>query len=613
MERIKLDEGHLSFDGTVVTLEFSGVLVQAAKKKASPRHIPVHDIVAVEVDDGGMMRPGYVRFQRASVREPDRYRAGMDPDTITFLSAKKPAELEPLVDDIRRRLANAPPPPPPTAPPSAPIAPSTPLLPPPAPPPPGPAPNLPPPPVAQPPSPPPAAPAPSSRPPAVDAPAQPTPPVWSTTTGEPEARPGRGGLFKTKRRQETEAEIERLSDIIDRAGGAEAPQLAREADRLRNELANVTRQLHGTRAELADAQTEVIETREAALLQEVGIYEFRHPLEDSVAYKSRIETLKDQIKTMARSGNAVVGATAWQVNGSAAQGRKMVKDFSKLMLRAYNNEADNLARTMKPYKLDSSVSRLHKSRETIARLGKTMSIEVTDAYHRLRVAELELTADYLAMVAEEKERAREERERLREERKAMAEFKREEERLQKEASHRRTVLAHLEASGASPDEIAVARASLDEVESALQGVLDREANARAGYVYVISNVGSFGEGIIKVGMTRRLEPMDRVHELGDASVPFKFDVHALVFSEDAVGLEADLHRALAAKRVNLVNMRREYFYATPDEVRGLLEQRHGQLLRFGEMPEAVEWHQSATIRRREHGGVELSVPAAVRP
>lgn len=371
--------------------------------------------------------------------------------------------------------------------------------------------------------------------------------------------------------------------------------------------------LQGAQAELANVQTEVIETREEALLQEVGVYEFRHPLEDSVAYKSRLKTLKDQIKTMARNGNAVVGATAWQVNGSAAQGRKMVKDFSKLMLRAYNNEADNLARTMKPYKLDSSTARLHKSRETIARLGKTMSIEVTDAYHRLRIAELEMTADYLAMVAEEKERAREERERLREERKAMAELKREEERLQKEASHRRSVVAQLEASDASPEEIAAARAALDDVESALQGVLDREANARAGYVYVISNVGSFGEGIIKVGMTRRLEPMDRVHELGDASVPFKFDVHALVFSEDAVGLETDLHRALAAKRVNLVNMRREYFYATPSEVRVLLEQRHGQLLRFDEMSEAVEWHQSATIRRSEHGEIELPTPASSRP
>jgi hypothetical protein len=195
----------------------------------------------------------------------------------------------------------------------------------------------------------------------------------------------------------------------------------------------------------------------------------------------------------------------------------------------------------------------------------------------------------------------------------MAELKREEERLEKEANHRRSVLAKLEASGANAEELEAARAALNEVQSVLEGVLAREANVRAGYVYVISNVGSFGEGIVKVGMTRRLEPHDRVHELGDASVPFRFDVHALVFSEDAVGLEAKLHQALAAKRINLVNQRREYFYATPSEVQALLEQRHGQLLEFEEMPEALEWHQSMTIRRQQFGDVAMVSPTVLRP
>lgn len=618
MQRIKLNEGHLSFDGNTVTLEFSGMLTQAAKKQASPRLIPVSDILSVEINEGGRLTPGYVRFHRASSPPTDGFKPALDPDTMTFLVPKRPAELDDVVREIRERLASAPPPADtatPSAPPPASAVPS-------APPPAG---------HVRPAPPPPAAPAQgqSSGPrPAWEAdpsepPGPPTaPPPPAATTVQPPApsvpapappdeRGGRGGLFKTKRRQETEAELDRLNEIIARAGGGDAPELAREVARLRDELAAVSQQLVETRHELATAQTEVIETREAALLQEVGIYDFRHPLEDSTAYKGRLATLSDQIKTLARNGGAVVGSTNWQVNGSAAQGRKMVKDFSKLMLRAYNNEADNLVRTMKPYKLDSAISRLHKSRETIAKLGKTMSIHVTDSYHRLRIAELELTADYLAMLAEEKERAREERERLREERKAMAELKREQERLEKEASHRRSVLAQLGASGASEEELTAARTALGEVESALQGVLDREANVRAGYVYVISNVGSFGEGIIKVGMTRRLEPMDRVLELGDASVPFRFDVHALVFSEDAVGLEADLHRALAVKRVNLVNLRREYFYATPAEVQSLLEARHGQLLQFEEHPEAVEWHQSATIRRQEHGDVDL--PTGVTP
>jgi hypothetical protein len=124
-----------------------------------------------------------------------------------------------------------------------------------------------------------------------------------------------------------------------------------------------------------------------------------------------------------------------------------------------------------------------------------------------------------------------------------------------------------------------------------------QANTRAGYVYVISNVGAFGERMVKIGMTRRLEPMDRVRELGDASVPFRFDVHALIFSEDAVELENRFHQALADKRVNLVNLRREFFYATPEEVRTVVKEIAGQhLLEFHEAPEVHEWRTSRNQR-----------------
>jgi hypothetical protein len=124
----------------------------------------------------------------------------------------------------------------------------------------------------------------------------------------------------------------------------------------------------------------------------------------------------------------------------------------------------------------------------------------------------------------------------------------------------------------------------------------RAANVRAGYVYVISNVGSFGERMVKIGMTRRLEPLDRVRELGDASVPFRFDVHALFFADDAVGIENSLHKAFADRRVNLVNMRREFFYATPEEVRRELLVLKGDLTQFEDTPEASEFRQSRTNR-----------------
>jgi hypothetical protein len=134
---------------------------------------------------------------------------------------------------------------------------------------------------------------------------------------------------------------------------------------------------------------------------------------------------------------------------------------------------------------------------------------------------------------------------------------------------------------------------LAELDAAIAAVDAREANIRAGYVYVISNIGAFGEHMIKIGLTRRLEPMDRVTELGDASVPFRFDVHALIFSEDAVGLERSLHQEFEDRRVNRVNQRREFFYVRPAEVREALQRFAGQhLLEFREEAEAPEWHAS---------------------
>ena len=373
-------------------------------------------------------------------------------------------------------------------------------------------------------------------------------------------------------------------------------QLIRQAEEsqasLREELGAAEKEREELTTQLNELKDEVVTTEETALLQEAGVYEYRHPLSDSVEYKDALKALKARVKEMARAdGGAVRGNTNWRVDGSAAQGRKMVRDFSKLMLRAYNAEADNLARGMKPYQLESAVERLTKVTATIARLGRTMDIHISGPYHELRVYELELTADYREKRAEEKEKEREERELLREEQRAQKEMEKERARLEKERQHYLNSLEVLRAKG---DIEAVARleAELGEIDKAITDVDYRAANVRAGYVYVISNIGSFGEGIVKVGLTRRLEPRDRVRELGDASVPFRFDVHAIHFSDDAVGIEAELHRRLADRRVNKVNMRREFFYATPAEVKQHLLDVAGDLLSFEEIPEASEYHQS---------------------
>jgi hypothetical protein len=365
----------------------------------------------------------------------------------------------------------------------------------------------------------------------------------------------------------------------------------REAERLDAAMGQL-------RIEHAELSRTLVETRETALLQEAGVYQYRHPLDDATAYKARLAGIQAQIKDAVRAKNAVQGATTWTVNNSAAEGKKMVTEFSKLMLRAYNNEAEHAIHTMRPYALESTIARLEKARETISRLGATMKIRVTDSYHQLRIQELELTADHLAKVAEEKERAKEERARLREEEIARREYEREQERLRKEQAHYEATLAALKDNG-DLDGAERMSVKLAEIQDALDGINRRAANIRAGHVYVISNVGAFGSDMVKIGMTRRLDPMDRVRELGDASVPFHYDVHAMVFSNDAVSLETRLHHHFAVRRVNLVNMRREFFRVSPAEVRDvLLAGLDATIVNWVDQPEALEWHQSETTRRQ---------------
>ncbi len=402
------------------------------------------------------------------------------------------------------------------------------------------------------------------------------------------------------------AERERLRLEIDglqrqRAGEEAAAAEARrqravEAEQLRGQADEERRAIQ---ADLNNWRSQVVATSDEAILQEVGIYNYRHPLDSAVAYRTALDRVQSQVKSMAKTDRAVVNPSSsqWQVQGSATQGRAMIRDISKLMLRAYNNEADDLVRTMKPYKLDAAKARLDRAAATISRLAKVLGIAIDTEYHRLRWVELELTADFLAKKAEEKEREREEKTRLREEEKARREFEAEKLRLAKEAAHYTSALAAVRANGDTLKAQEI-EAKLTEIQAAISGVDARAANIRAGYVYVISNVGAFGGHMVKVGMTRRLDPMDRVRELGDASVPFRYDVHALIFSEDAVGLESVLHRALAAKRVNLVNLRREFFYATVAEVRDLLVGTVGNaLLEFDEHPTSEEFHVSDNIRR----------------
>jgi len=409
-------------------------------------------------------------------------------------------------------------------------------------------------------------------------------------------------LFGSRRRAEDlEVELARTQAALVEMGGLDEMQRAQRRRHAEQQLAVVLGEEQAARGrllqtehELAQLRAELVETRTEHLLQSAGVYEYAHPLADAVAYKERLTRVRSDIKTAVTGRRAVTGSTDWTVNGSRAQGAKMVKDFSTLMLRAYNAEADNCVRTVKPHTLPSVRNRLDKTRLAIAKLGRTMSIAIAENYHWMRIHEIELAADYLTKVEAERELIRAQKEAAREEERARREFERQREKLVKEQAHYRSAYDRMLAQAApNPDAVEQLREQLERLGADIASVEERAANTRAGYVYVISNIGSFGEQVVKVGMTRRLEPMDRVRELGDASVPFRFDVHALVFSDDAVGLEGRLHAALAERRVNKVNQHREFFRTTPAEVRELLARTAGShLLEFTETVEALEWRAS---------------------
>ena len=428
------------------------------------------------------------------------------------------------------------------------------------------------------------------------------PPAPPVPTAEP-ARPGSGvrlggrpaatrekvRLFGARRQAgdliERNAELEAL---VDELGLADVAEVRRVLDDLQNNVRAAEAKLATLRSQLTDAEKDLVEAQGAANLQDVGYYRYHHPAESSVQLSDELARVRSQIKSTVQQKQAISATNNFTFNGSVAKGSKFVSDMSRIMLRAFNAEAENCVKSVRAGNLATAVSRLSKAAEQIEKQGTMVDLRVTPAYRRLRVKEIELAADFYQMVQEEKEAERARREELREAKRVEDELRREREKLDKELNHYTAAIATLIANG-DTDGAAKLQTRLDEINQAIENVDYRAANQRAGYVYVISNIGAFGERMVKIGMTRRLDPMDRVNELGDASVPFRFDVHALFFSDNAVGVETALHQTFAAQRVNKVNHRREFFYATSSEVLAALRKQVGAVTEFTELAAAEEY------------------------
>lgn len=366
----------------------------------------------------------------------------------------------------------------------------------------------------------------------------------------------------------------------------------------------LTRQLEALSSEIENRKKEMGLIDEEAEMQSFGIFRPRFDYDHSDKYRDAMKQCVTDQKTMVREKEACVCATTWTVEGSEAKGRTMINRSIKLMLRAVNGECDAIIAKVNHNNVEASEKRIQKCFEVIDKLGDTNQISFSPLYMQLKLQELYLNYEYAATKQEEKEREREIREAMREEEKAAKEIAKAQQSAEKEEATKEAALKKAREQMAAEHGAHNAKLQelVDKLESELSEAIDRKAKAiaraqltRSGHVYVLSNIGTMGEGVFKIGMTRRLEPLERVKELGDASVPFPFDVHAMIYSEDAPALENALHKHFDDRRVNLVNLRREYFYVTLDEIRDAVADLHG-LVTFRLIPEAEQYRDSKAAR-----------------
>lgn len=414
------------------------------------------------------------------------------------------------------------------------------------------------------------------------------------------------------------AKCSQLQALITQIGAMDVVNVQNLAEQEKVRLAAVREETQRSEREMAalaqrstDLQEQILIWEETVLLESFALYEPRFKLTTSQEYKARLDSVRDRQKVMVKNAQAATGNMQWTVNNSQAQGRKLVNDMIKLVIRSFNNEADACVANVKFDNVELGEKRILKSFEACNRLGKIMSVEISGIYLDLKLDELYLAHEFQIKKQEEKEEAKRAREELREQQKLEQEIRSAREKIAKERKHFTAAMRDLQArlEQAQSDEersallvkLAEIEASRSELKSEEKLIDYREQNAKAGYVYVISNLGAFGEGVYKIGMTRRLEPMDRVDELGDASVPFWFDVHAMVFSNNAPALEAKLHDHFASGRLNKVNGRKEFFRADIAEIERIIRENYDAVVEVT--------HEAAAEQYRESLRMALPKPA----
>ncbi|MCB8878473.1 DUF4041 domain-containing protein [Acidisoma silvae] len=339
---------------------------------------------------------------------------------------------------------------------------------------------------------------------------------------------------------------------------------------------------------------------------EMGVYEPHFDFLDSEQYKAEIEKVRQAQKQLIVQKSAVICTTTWSLNGSQSQGLTMTNRNIRLSLRAFNNECDVVIANTRWNNVKAMENRIVLAKSQLEKLNASNEIKITDQFFQLKLCELFLTHEHREKLKKEREDraesmrlAREEQRLLRDKEEAEEQEVRYSRLLEKAKAEAADIVgpqldAYSQKIGDLEKDLAAARAKVVRAQALAE-------RTRSGYVYIVSNIGSFGDGVVKIGLTRRLDPLDRVRELGDASVPFSFDVHAIIYSDDAPVLERALHSAFESTRINVQNYRKEFFRAKIDDVEETVK-RLAPTAPFFRDVEAQEYHE--TLSRRQQALAE---------
>ena len=406
-------------------------------------------------------------------------------------------------------------------------------------------------------------------------------------------------------------DVERERDRIAAEGKALASEIAQRRASWEKDFGEA---LH----ELTELTRELDAARDQTELQSFGVYEPHYDFESSSDFKVKLGQIRTRQKAMVREKTAAICRTEWHVEGSRAKGRQMVQRYLKLQLRAFNGECDAAVAKVRFSNVAAMEQRIQRSFAALNKLGETQTCTIAFDYLDLKLSELRLAHEYQEKREAEREEQRRIREQMREEERVRREVEKAKNDAEKEEQRYAAALekARQELQRAGDDKSADLQSKIDMLQEQLDAAHESKERAmsraqltRSGHVYVISNVGSFGEDVYKIGLTRRLDPEDRVRELGDASVPFPFDVHAMIYSEDAPDLEHKLHLAFDGRRVNLVNKRKEFFAVSLPDIEQVA-QDHGSV-QFTLAAEAAEYRKTLALREAQETAADEPASQAI--